>query len=122
MVGTIAWGHLECFFFMAPDLPKDSNMECTVISRTLDVLLESFDTHSPGRALPRTLIINADNTAREAKNQYFATYMAYLRARRMFEATRVEYMQVEHTHNEQDQRFLYSFSCKGGQGPNLMFL
>ena len=105
IVGTIVWGHLEVFYVMHPDQAKDANMECTVISRTLDLLANKFEESSPGCALPRTMVVAADNTTREAKNQIFATYCASLVTAQRFDAVEVQYLQTGHTHNEQDQRF-----------------
>ena len=58
-----------------------------------------------GRTVPRSLAIGADNTTREAKNQYFQDFVAYEKATNKFEAIDTEFMRVCHTHNEQDQRF-----------------
>ena len=38
VVGTIAWGYCECYYIMNSDIAKDANMECTVVSRTLDIV------------------------------------------------------------------------------------
>ena len=79
MVGCIAWGYLEMFFIMDPDQHKDANMECTVISRALELVHQHIKTLNPNAAMPRSLIIAADNTAREAKNQYFMSYCSWLK-------------------------------------------
>ena len=42
----------------------------------------------------------ADNTARESKNQFFSAHTAKLVALEKFEATRLEFIRVGHTHNE----------------------
>ena len=52
---------------------------------------------------PRTFFVNADNTTREGKNQHFAT--AYHVAMDKFEGYENQFLEVGHTHNEQDQRF-----------------
>jgi hypothetical protein len=109
MVGTICHGHFEAYFIMDADQAKDANANCTIISRCLDLLLEGST--EPGTAwpsqcvLPRTLIVAADNTSRESKNQIFLNYMAYLVATHKFEATETQFLQTGHTHNELDQRF-----------------
>ena len=101
MVGTIVFGHIECYFIMNADQAKDANMECTVIARTLDLINAklSADDH----ALPRSLVIGADNTVREAKNQHFCSFLAYLKATARCDAIESEFQLVGHTHNEQDQ-------------------
>ena len=77
VVGTIVHGHLECYFIMDADMAKDSNMNCTVVSRVLDILhFERFQ--DTGNSMPRNLAVAADNTCRESKNQHFANFMSYL--------------------------------------------
>lgn len=83
-------------------------MECSVISRTLDLVLGGLN---DGQMLPRSLVIAADNTTREAKNQYFQMFLAYLKASKKFEAIDCEFQTVGHTHNEQDQRFDLQCDC-----------
>lgn len=102
VVGCIVHGHLEAYYIMDSSLAKDANMNCTVISKVVDQVLANLD---PQFALPRSLIVGADNTTREAKNQHFAGYLAYLVSSEKFEATECQFMQTGHTHNEQDQRF-----------------
>jgi hypothetical protein len=104
VVGTIAWGHIESYFIMDCDLAKDANMECTVISRTLDLVTNKMG-DGANVSLPTTLLVAADNTPREGKNQHFQTYLAYLKASGKFESAEAEYLRTGHTHNEQDQRF-----------------
>ena len=72
VVGTIIHGHMECYFLMNADQPKDSNMNATVICRCLDILRDKL---GPQFSLPRTLIVAADSTARESKNQHFANFL-----------------------------------------------
>ena len=87
---------------MNSDQAKDANMNATLISRLLDLTREKID---PQCALPRSLLVGADNTTRESKNQHFASYMAHRVTSETFESSEVDYMQTGHTHNEQDQRF-----------------
>ena len=70
---------------------------------TVSVQLDGMD--QAKFALPRSLLVSADNITREYKNQHFATFMADQVATEKFEATEVQFLQAGHTHNEQDQRF-----------------
>ena len=70
---------------------------------TVSVQLDGMD--QAKFALPRSLLVSADNITREYKNQHFATFMASQVATEKFEATEVQFLQAGHTHNEQDQRF-----------------
>ena len=89
---------------MPADCPKDANMECTVVARILELAFEEFYRDKP-IAFPRTLICATDNTAREANNQVFATFLSWLQCSGVFDEASKEGLQVGHTHNEIDQRF-----------------
>ena len=102
VAGAVVHGHLEAYFIMNGDLAKDANMNCTVISRLLDLCHERLN---PQHSLPRNLIVAADNTTRESKNQHFANFLGYCIATEKFESAEVQFMQTGHTHNELDQRF-----------------
>jgi len=108
VTGVIIHGHIEVYYIMDTDRPKDANMNCTVLMRSLDILQEqSFSDHQ--FAMPRDVEIQTDNTAREGVNQTFAILNAYLNAADMFDQTLNARQTVGHTHNEQDQRF--SVAC-----------
>ena len=82
MVCCICHGIVEAYYIMPPDLPKDSNMENTITSRTLDVAQELLP---PGTKLPHSFGMNTDNTAKEMKNTHGATHSAYQVASNKFE-------------------------------------
>ena len=103
MVGCIAWGHCEVYYIMDSDQFKGANMEATVISRTLDIVNERLQVQ--GAAMPRSLVVAADNTVKEAKNQTFLSFLGFEKASEKFDSVEAEYMKSGHTHNEQDQRF-----------------
>ena len=105
VVGAIAWGHLERYFIMDSDIPKDSNMESTVLARVLDLVQARITRLNPDAKLPRSLIVGIDNTPREGKNQKFIKLIAYLKAKEKFDAEDVEFLPSGHSHNELDQRF-----------------
>eukprot|EP00973_Karenia_brevis_P017071 2342995-Karenia_brevis.AAC.1 len=71
---------------MHADQHKDSNMEATAISKTLDLVFNKVAAGNPTAVLPRSLVIAADNTTREAENQHFLTYMALLKAQGKFDS------------------------------------
>ena len=100
MTGVTVWGYLDGFFVMNSDQKKDSNMQATVLSRTLDLVSSRCD--SRGTCMPRTLILGVDNTCRESKNQYFMTFLAWLKSTQKFDTIEVQYLQSGHSHNEQD--------------------
>ena len=85
---------------MNQDVAKDSSMECTVISLTLDLVADIC--RKKRVAVPRTLIISADNTTREANHQMLLSYLAWLKGTRRFDVVQCEYTRTGHAHNEQD--------------------
>lgn len=105
LTGAIAFGVLEAYFIMGPDTKKDANMNCTCISKTLDLCKSALAKMGPEYGLPRHAIIAADNTPREAKNQFFATFAASLVSQHHFDTLEVQFLQAGHTKNEIDQRF-----------------
>ena len=107
MTGVIIHGHIEIYFLLHPDTAKDSNMEATCISRSLDILMEAKFNGSgvTELSMPRSLVLNADNTAREAKNQFFLAFCAALVSANRFDWMDIDFAESGHTHNELDQRF-----------------
>ena len=108
VVCAIVHGVVECFFLMPPDLPKDSNMEATIITRAIDVASELMPS---GTCLPHSWSNAADNTAREAKNQHQAQYSAWQVGTDKFEGLENGFLKTGHSHNEVDQRFSSANTC-----------
>jgi len=102
MVCVIVYGIVECYFIMPPDLPKDSNMESTLIARAFDVAQDKLP---PGTKLPHSFVFAADNTAKEMKNQFGAQNSAYLVAVDKFEGVENTFQKTGHSHFDVDQRF-----------------
>ena len=99
VAGAIVWGHLECYFLMQPDQPKDANMECSILARCLDLVWEKIQRESPGAKLPRTLIVQIDNTPpREGKNQWLCSFMGYLKATEKMDAEDSGCLPSGHSH------------------------
>ena len=46
------------------------------------------------------MVISSDNTPRESKNQWFATFNGYLVANEKFEDDDVQYQKPGHTHDD----------------------
>ena len=105
LVGCVVPNYMEAYFLMDSDQKKDANMNCTVISRMLDLINDKYFACG-SFAMPQTLIVGFDNTCREGKNQIGAKYLSYLTATEKFESTGAQMLTKGHSHNEQDQRFL----------------
>lgn len=112
VTGVIAFGLLEVYFLLPPDCAKDSNMNAYLVGRTLELIQQM-----EGIQLPANLLLAADNTPRESKNQYFCLFCAML-AGTTFSSVELQYMQAGRTHNELDQRF--SSIAKSIQNANLL--
>ena len=105
MTGVIIWGLLEMYVIMPPDCPKDSNMNSTVVAFALDKAAQLLRDSGPDKGFPPNLILSLDNTPREGKNSLFASFCSWLVSSQLFHCVQCEYLQVDHTHNELDQRF-----------------
>ena len=95
-VGVLAAGVCEAYYIMPPDVAKDSNMNMSLLSHTLDHVNDIVKTR--GRQMPQHLVIQADNTGRETRNQYIMTWAAWLVLTNKFMSVTVEFLQVGHTH------------------------
>ena len=108
VVGIIIHGHLEAYYIMDADQPKDSSMNCTIVAQALDKVKEIL---GPDQALPRNLVIAADNTTRESKNTVFANFVSYLVTKEVFESVEVQFLQANRA-----QSVMPGKDCAGGEG------
>ena len=105
LTGVLIFGLMEVYFLLNPDTKKDANMNCSCISIALDRCRALLESLGPSYSLPRHAILAADNTPREAKNQFFGTFAGSLVQRKHFDSIEVQFMMCGHTKNELDQRF-----------------
>ena len=106
VTGAILFGVCEMYFLLPMDNAKDASMQCSVVSRALDVSRAKLQESDPNMDLdlPENLVVAVDNTPRESKNQVFAMFLSQLAAK-YFRSVECQYLQTQHTHNELDQRF-----------------
>ncbi len=101
--GAVVDGLLESYWLSDCSVPKNANLQLTLLSRVLqqsaDILAKS------GRGLPAVLRAHTDNATSEGKNQTVMKYMAWLVWKRTFRACEMTMFRVGRTHNKQDQRF-----------------
>ena len=62
---------------------------------------------------PRHLVIQSDNTAAQAKNQYVLMFLAVLVSRRLFMTTNLLFLVVGHTHEDIGASVKVSCMCSG---------
>ena len=105
IVGCLVFGMLEYYAILPSNCPKDASMNCTIVSRVMDILAEKLRAMGEGHSFPAVMLVNVDNTPRESKNSFLASYLASLVSRGLFREIECQYLQCDHTHNELDQRF-----------------
>lgn len=103
-VCVICHGVVECFFIMDGDLPKNSSMNITLINRAVDVALDVL--RSRNVSAPHHLCLQADNTAREQRNQFVFSFCALATAKHLWATVTQCFYRPGHSHNEVDQRFV----------------
>ena len=103
-VCAIAHGIVECYYVMNGDLKKDSNMNITLINRTIDIAMAVLQDR--GVQPPEHLCLQADNTCREQRNQFLFTWCALSCAKGLWASVSPVFYIPGHTHNEVDQRFV----------------
>lgn len=104
LVCCIAHGVVECFYVMDGDQRKDSNMNISLILRTIDVALQILQDR--GVQPPQHLALQADNTCREQRNQHVFMLCATATAKRLWASISLVFYIPGHSHNEVDQRFV----------------
>ena len=113
VVGIIIHGHIEAYYIMDADQPKDSSMNCTIVAQALDKVKGIL---GPDQALPRNLVIAADNTTLESKNTVFANFLSYLVTTEVFESVEVQFLQANRA-----QSVMPGKDCAGGRGPKANY-
>lgn len=92
VVGVIAHGHLEAYYLMRLDIHLDGNMEASVSSGTPDIVQEKLKAKHESYCMPKSLLVNADNTPREANTSIFHTYAACLESERRLDGTQTVFL------------------------------
>lgn len=96
-------GPQESYYLLASDAMQDSNMQLTLLSHTLDKVCTKLA--QSGRQVPQNLVVQADNTCRETRNQWAFKWAAILLLRGLFRSITFNFLPVGHTHLDLDQRF-----------------
>jgi len=76
----------------------------SIPGRALDLAQEVA--HARGVQLPAHVVIQADNTCREGRNQWQIMFASWLIRSGLFSSVTLAFYRVGHTHNEVDQRFI----------------
>ena len=103
LVCCLVPGLVEMFFLLRSGLAQDSNMQATLLSHALDVVMQLLAKRN--RKMPQHLHVQADNTSREMRNQFMFQWGALLVATGKFRSVSFAFLPVGHTHIDVDQRF-----------------
>jgi len=87
------------YIFLADeDVSIGSSWTCDIILRAVDFAWQVFQ--KKGEAFPGTLVCQADNTTREAKNSTLSKMCASLVAANYFQTAAHFHLRVGHTHED----------------------
>ena len=103
VVAVLISGVLEAFYVLDCDLKGDSNMEMSLLVRSLDLVAEEL--RSRGLPLPAHLVSMGDNTGKELRNQGNYKFHNFLVARNLFVSTTIAHPTAGLSHGKCDQRF-----------------
>lgn len=92
MWGCLGPGVLRCGVFAKPPRIRSIEKVAEICERT-------------GRAFPRHLVVQSDNTVSQAKNSFVTVLLAYLVSRNKFASANLLFLMVGHTHEDVDQLF-----------------
>lgn len=104
LVCCIVHGVCEAFYVMDHDCRKSSDMNLTIIMRTLDHALAILEER--GVKAPSHIAIQTDNTTREQRNQYTFLFFCWAVGKGFWGSASPNFYLPGHSHNECDQRFV----------------
>jgi hypothetical protein len=119
LVVTAAMAHGYCtqIYIADENVSHGSSAFCDVLSRVLESVWSIC--RAEGRAFPKHLVVQSDNTTSQAKNSYVAMFLAYLVAKYKFSSCNLFFLPVGHTHEDigkwgltQIQWFALGHSCE----------
>jgi hypothetical protein len=96
--GLITHGFEECLYLSDSNVPKDSNQEIDILSRGIERVWQHCDER--GISTPEHICIQADNCAREMKNQYTLFYGILLCHCDIVKSVTFSYLRKGHTHED----------------------
>ena len=103
ITGGIAHGWCTCIFVAQETLTHGSNAYVEVLCQILDKVADMCKVQ--GRRFPVHLILQADNTVAQTKNQYAAAFCSQVVGMHKFSTVTLNFLMVGHTHEDIDQLF-----------------
>ena len=92
-------GHSLRFYVSNEDMPKNSETSCDATARALS------DAFTEVGSLPLTLYVQHDGTYREAKNQFYMSFLLVLTVLQVFRQCYISFLRPGHSHEDVDQIF-----------------
>lgn len=92
-------GHSLRFYVSNEDMPKNSETSCEATARALS------DAFTEVGSLPLTLYVQHDGTYREAKNQFYMSFLLVLTVLQVFRQCYISFLRPGHSHEDVDQIF-----------------
>ena len=103
MHGSIADGLIEAYFLCDPDLVKDSNLQCTLCARMLE--LSHIELRERNLSMPLKIRMHTDNAAGEGKNNTVMHFCGQMTSSHCVSGVSLTMFRVGHSHDKQDERF-----------------
>lgn len=89
-------------FLCLPVMDTNADLSCVIL---LQAIRNANSALNDGERLPKTLLLQMDNCAKDNKNQFMMRFLGTLVLREIFEEVRVGFLVVGHTHERIDQVF-----------------
>lgn len=96
-------GHVTYLIPHPPHVRGGANFTCQALYESLVRLRQDVPQYANG--LPRTLLLQVDNTAKDAKNQVFMAFLSSLIEEDVFDTIVLSFLLKGHTHEDIDQLF-----------------
>ena len=108
VTGGVAHGWCTGIFIAQETMSHGSNAYVEVVCQLLDKVAELCKVQ--GRRFPVHLVLQADNTVAQTKNQYASAFCSQLVGMQKFSTVTLNFLMVGHTHEDIDQ--LFSLICQ----------
>ena len=103
ITGGIAHGWCTCIFVAQETLTHGSNAYVEVLCQILDKVADMCKVQC--RRFPVHLVLQADNTVAQTKNQYASAFCSQMVGMQKFSTVTLNFLMVGHTHEDIDQLF-----------------
>ena len=103
VTGGMAHGWCTGIFIAQETMSHGSNAYVEVLCQLLDKVVELCRVQ--GRSFPVHLVLQADNTVAQTKNQYAAAFCSQMVGMQKFTTVTLNFLMVGHTHEDIDQLF-----------------